>query len=291
MAFGAAVPFCSALGWATGDGLAHLAILLASWKLASLLVLDRESWRGLTWWRLLAYGVWPGMQPRQFVAGAISPPGAPLPTFRAFLFDVVATAALFVLATRLLPASTPRTVRIGVGLVGLGFLVGARLEVAGLIFRWLGFAVEKAWVWPFAATSLGEFWGRRWNRIVSGFLREVVFVPLARRAGARPALLVVYLYSGLYHEIVSAWRCPVSAARPSIFRPSSSGSGPSRARSGSAAPGPPLAGTGLDPRRGDRAARIVPPSRPGQPSPGPDADGGRSGRVGALRRRRAPSPG
>ena len=82
------------------------------------------------------------------------------------------------------------------------FLV-ARLDFWALVFRWLGFAVEKLWDCPVAATSLGDFWGRRWNRIVSGFLREVIFTPVARRAGARAALLAVFLYSGLYHEMVS----------------------------------------------------------------------------------------
>jgi hypothetical protein len=34
-------------------------------------------------------------------------------------------------------------------------------------------------------------------------LREVLFFPLARRAGPRVALFLVFLYSGLYHEIFS----------------------------------------------------------------------------------------
>lgn len=67
----------------------------------------------------------------------------------------------------------------------------------------MGFAVEKLWDGPIAATGLGDFWGRRWNRIVSGFLREAAFVPLSRRAGPRVALLGVFLYSGLYHEMAS----------------------------------------------------------------------------------------
>jgi hypothetical protein len=70
-------------------------------------------------------------------------------------------------------------------------------------FRAMGFAVEKLWDYPIAATTLGDFWGRRWNRIVPGFLREVIFLPVARRAGAKIALLAVFLYSGMYHECVS----------------------------------------------------------------------------------------
>ena len=75
--------------------------------------------------------------------------------------------------------------------------------MAVLIFRWLGFGVEKCWHCPVAATSVAEFWGFRWNRIMSGLLREVLFVPLARRVGATLALLAVFLYSGLLHETPS----------------------------------------------------------------------------------------
>jgi alginate O-acetyltransferase complex protein AlgI len=88
--------------------------------------------------------------------------------------------------------------------VGFSFLVlFARLDFAAIIFRAMGFATEKMWDCPIAATSLGNFWGRRWNRIVPGFLREVIFLPVARRAGAKVALLTVFLYSGLYHELFS----------------------------------------------------------------------------------------
>ena len=34
-------------------------------------------------------------------------------------------------------------------------------------------------------------------------LREVIFYPVAHRAGARAALLAVFVYSGFYHEFVS----------------------------------------------------------------------------------------
>jgi len=185
-------------------GYGQLAVLLATWKIASLLLLPPESWRRFTPPRLLAYCVWPGMQPRQFLVGAIAPAGAPVPTPRGFLLNVATGAALLLLAPRLMPTATPRAIRLWVALVGFCFLfLVARLDFWALAFRAMGFAVEKLWDCPVAATSLGEFWGRRWNRIVSGFLREVVFAPLARRAGARAALLAVFLYSGLYHEMVS----------------------------------------------------------------------------------------
>jgi hypothetical protein len=181
----------------------QFAVLMATWKIASLICLPREAWTRFTPLRLLAYTFWPGMQPRQFLKGQKTAPGAPVPTVPGFLLNVLAGATLFWLVPRLLPPETPRMVRFGMALVGFGFLLIARFDFYALIFRAMGFAVEKLWDCPVAATSLGDFWGRRWNRIVSGFLREVIFLPASRRAGPRVALFAVFLYSGLYHEIFS----------------------------------------------------------------------------------------
>jgi Membrane bound O-acyl transferase family len=182
----------------------QLVVLMVTWKIASLLCMTPRDWARMTRLRLLAYCIWIGMQPRQFLKGQKSPADAPIPTIRGFLVNVLTGAVLVWLAPRVLPAATPWIVRFWIGLVGCVFLfLIARLDFWTLIFRAMGFAVEKLWDCPIAATSLGDFWGRRWNRIVSGFLREVVFLPLARRVGSRVALFAVFLYSGLYHEAVS----------------------------------------------------------------------------------------
>ncbi|MFO0958724.1 MAG: membrane bound O-acyl transferase family-domain-containing protein [Isosphaeraceae bacterium] len=181
-----------------------LVALLASWKAAALICLPRESWGDFPPLHLLAFLVWPGMQPRQFLRGAVTAEGTPVPTWAGFARNLIAALALLLLVPRLLPAETPRPVRVAIAVVGLGMLtLFARFDLATLIFRAMGFAVEKVFACPLAATSLGDFWGHRWNRIVSGMLREVVYLPLARRLGARAALFAVFLYSGLYHEVVS----------------------------------------------------------------------------------------
>jgi hypothetical protein len=182
----------------------QLAVLLVTWKAATLLCLPPGDWGRFPWYRLLAYLIWIGMQPRLFLAGREPDPQAPAPTVRGALLNALTGAVLLWGVPHLLPASTPLAVRVWIALVGFGFLsLLARLDVWALIFRALGFPVEKLFVCPVAATTLGEFWGRRWNRIVSGMLRDVVFKPVARRAGVWVALVAVFLYSGLYHEIVS----------------------------------------------------------------------------------------
>src|SRR5262249_54561721 len=140
----------------------------------------------------------------QFLKGQLTAADAPLPSVSGILLNGLAGVALLWLVPHLLPAVTPATIRFWIALVGFCFLsLFARLDIVALIFRAMGFAVEKVMDCPIAATSLGDFWGRRWNRIVSGMLREVVFFPMARWAGSRVALFAVFLYSGLYHEGVS----------------------------------------------------------------------------------------
>lgn len=63
---------------------------------------------------------------------------------------------------------------------------------------------------PYLATSLQDFWGRRWNLMVPKILHPTVFQPVrraaARLAGPRwaaiPAVWATFLVSGLMHELV-----------------------------------------------------------------------------------------
>ena len=182
----------------------QVVVLMASWKVAALLTLTSADRGRMTWWRYLAFAVWPGMQPRRFLRGATPPPGAPQPTAKDFAFNLMTAIAGLWLVPRLLPSDAPVAARPAIAIVGLGALtLFVRLDLDTVIFRRLGFAVEKPFDDPFASRTLGEFWGRRWNRIVSGLLREAIHRPVARAVGPRAAVLAAFLYSGFYHETIS----------------------------------------------------------------------------------------
>ncbi|GFQ01688.1 long-chain-alcohol o-fatty-acyltransferase [Phtheirospermum japonicum] len=63
---------------------------------------------------------------------------------------------------------------------------------------------------PYLATSLQDFWGRRWNLMVSNILKPTVYGPVrsfsahwvSRKWAPIPALLATFLVSGLMHELV-----------------------------------------------------------------------------------------
>src|SRR3954453_4582600 len=75
-------------------------------------------------------------------------------------------------------------------------------DLMAAAWRRAGVPVEKLFVCPLAARSLADFWGNRWNRAFSGFSRDLLFLPTARRFGGRLATLAVFCFSGLVHELV-----------------------------------------------------------------------------------------
>ena len=80
--------------------------------------------------------------------------GAPIPTWAGWFLNGVTGAVLLWLVPRLLPAGTPWAIRFWIALVGLCFLrLIAFLDLYALVFRAMGFPVEKLWDCPVAARS------------------------------------------------------------------------------------------------------------------------------------------
>lgn len=73
--------------------------------------------------------------------------------------------------------------------------------VVRLPLRLGGLALRPLQDSPIRSRTLGEFWGRRWNREVSGLLFRWCFRPLARRGHAGLGLAWAFTCSGLLHAI------------------------------------------------------------------------------------------
>lgn len=75
----------------------------------------------------------------------------------------------------------------------------------GLAFM-LGFTFPRNFNYPYAATSLTDFW-RRWHMSLSAWFRDYVYIPLGGNRGGRAAtvrnLLIVFFLTGLWHG--AAW--------------------------------------------------------------------------------------
>jgi membrane bound O-acyltransferase family protein len=180
-----------------------LSIFISS-KVAMLIVLEPASRQQIRLGHFLAFLLWPGMEPRLFVPGRPIPGLEMSPTGLGCFVNLLAGIALVWLLPLLFPQETPILFRAWFGLIALFFFVAFGLgDLWVALYQKMGIAVAKLWLNPAAATSLGDFWGKRWNRVYSGMLREIAFAPLLRRLGPKWAMFAVFLYSGILHEIVT----------------------------------------------------------------------------------------
>ncbi|KAB2086186.1 hypothetical protein ES319_A04G011900v1 [Gossypium barbadense] len=73
-----------------------------------------------------------------------------------------------------------------------------------------GLEIEPQFNEPYLTTSLQDFWGRRWNLMVTSILRPTVYYTMrrisTRLVGSRwtslPAIITVFVVSGLMHELM-----------------------------------------------------------------------------------------
>jgi alginate O-acetyltransferase complex protein AlgI len=75
-------------------------------------------------------------------------------------------------------------------------------ELLALFWRSHGIPVQQVMQKPLLAASTSEFWGKRWNTAFNDVAFKLAFRPIARRLGGSAALMVVFLLSGLVHELV-----------------------------------------------------------------------------------------
>ena len=87
---------------------------------------------------------------------------------------------------------------IGIILV-LHFGIFALLAIA-----WRAFGIDARPIMdsPLKSTTLGEFWGQRWNGAFNQLAVENLFRPLARTTGPIIGTLAAFFASGLIHEVV-----------------------------------------------------------------------------------------
>ncbi|KAB1226993.1 Long-chain-alcohol O-fatty-acyltransferase [Morella rubra] len=91
--------------------------------------------------------------------------------------------------------------------LGLEILLALAATPARAIF---GLELEPQFNEPYLATSLQDFWGRRWNRVSTSILRTTIYNPISsiftRVVGPSwaplPAVVAAFVVSGLMHEVI-----------------------------------------------------------------------------------------
>jgi alginate O-acetyltransferase complex protein AlgI len=153
--------------------------------------------------RILSYLLaWPGMDARAFLDTTRRPMIPPRREWWLALAKTLAGAVLVGCGARLALPLHPLLA----GWVGMiGIVIGLHFgmfHLLSLLWRKEGVDAPPLMCAPVRATSLAEFWGKRWNRGFTNLVGPHVFLPVARRVGGVPATLLVFLVSGLLHELV-----------------------------------------------------------------------------------------
>jgi hypothetical protein len=192
----------------------RMLVLIASLFYAMKAVASVEAAAGdgtrLGGWRWIAFAtLWPGMRPALFARLEPRRPRA-WPLVLAGMTHLAVGLALFGLA-RVAWHRTGSALVASVALLpALSLLLHFGVfGVAAGLWRLAGVDTAPPFRAPWRATSLGEFWGRRWNVAFSEMTASVLYRPLARAAGRRAALLASFVLSGLLHE--AAISLPVGA--------------------------------------------------------------------------------
>jgi predicted DCC family thiol-disulfide oxidoreductase YuxK len=155
--------------------------------------------------RLRALGyllAWPGMDATAFLRKTVRlPQPRPSEWIAAAVKTSIGATLIWVVARTALPVNP--LLAGWLGMLGLIFLLHfGTFHLLSLAWRSIGVNAMPVMQNPLRSLSLAEFWGRRWNTAFHELATRFTFRPLRPLVGAAFATLLVFLASGLIHELV-----------------------------------------------------------------------------------------
>jgi hypothetical protein len=145
---------------------------------------------------------WLGMDAESFLDETRHPPK---PRFRDWFWAVLDTglgAILLWCIARTLSQQQP-LLRGWTGMLGLILLLHfGTFQIAALFWQRLGVDASPIMSAPLRAQSLSQFWGKRWNLGFRQLAHDLIFVPASKYLPVGWATMLVFLVSGLIHDLV-----------------------------------------------------------------------------------------
>lgn len=172
---------------------------------------------GVPFWRHAGYLLaWPGLDAATFLGStAASSPTASEWWFA--LAKLAVGAGLLAVGVRLVPFEWTYVAG-WIGMIGIVMVLHFGIfDLLSCGWRRLGVDARPLMNWPIASTSLGEFWGRRWNMAFRDLTHRFLFRPLVPVLGAPAAILVGFLFSGLVHDLVISVPAGGGYGGPTLF--------------------------------------------------------------------------
>ncbi len=115
------------------------------------------------------------------------------------IIAVVPWLLLSIIAWWTFTQTTHIALRWALGLVGFFSSVEAATRITEIAYRAAGISIPQIQMQPILSRSVSEFWGRRWNRPISSWLRTFCYLPFARRGRPRVGLASAFLASAAIH--------------------------------------------------------------------------------------------
>ena len=169
-------------------------------------------------WRSIAYLLaWPGMDADAFLDANQCVPPPSLTTWLWATIETALGAILVWIAARSLPVGEP-LLRGWAGMLGLILLLHfGSFQLIALVWQTFGVKAKSIMSAPLRSTSLAEFWGKRWNLGFRQLSYELIFRPLHRTLGSEAAGLLVFLVSGLIHDLVISLPARGGYGLPTVY--------------------------------------------------------------------------
>lgn len=171
-------------------------------------------------WKQVAFLLaWPGMNANEFVCKS----GESTP-HRDLTRESTWATALIVFGACLLWFVAPQLSSERDTLIAWLGMIGTILMLHFGVFRllanyWQSNEVDARPIMnaPWAASSVSEFWGQRWNTGFRDLAAQCIFRPVARRAGVASATWAVFLFSGIIHDLVISLPAGAGYGRPTLY--------------------------------------------------------------------------
>lgn len=182
------------------------------WALKGWIVLRHPRAEVLQWKGLALYAsVWPGMDPLPLVKRSreVDPSTG---WFVQGWVTMVVGAVLGLAVAMLAPGSGWLGLLAIITTCHLGYA-----DVLSCLVRLARFPVARLFDNPLLATSLRDFWSRRWNRPFVEMNRVLFLAPLQRMLGRRGGFLGAFLLSGVLHDFAISFPAGGGWGLPSLY--------------------------------------------------------------------------
>ena len=159
---------------------------------------------------------WVGMDARRFLSGKTKPVVQYRAWIESILKILIGLFLVYVIAEKVYPVN--HFLGGWVGLAGLGLIIHfGSFHLLALIWNKLGVNVKPIINYPLCSVSLTDFWSTRWNLAYRDLSRSYILRPLAPKIGVRNAAVLVFIISGLVHELVISFPANGGYGLPTLY--------------------------------------------------------------------------